>query len=140
MLNLLSNCLCDFAFDWFKIQSKFIFLKRFDKIFTKTFFFAEIFSRRALSRSSHFQLNAFDVISKSIENSSNFEFTFVLMICKLCKQSFNFNKKLYEHIRNHEILKLVKNSHLSINAINLVCDIEKKSFVTHVSSVSFAKF
>ena len=140
LLNLLSNCLCDFAFDWFKIQLKFIFLKRFDKIFTKVFSFAKVFSRRILSKSSHFQLNAFDVISKSIENLSNFKFTFVLVICKLCKQNFNFNKKLYEHVRNHEILKFVKNFHFSINAINLICDIEKKSFVTHVLFVSFAKF
>ena len=52
------------------------------------------------------------------------------MICKLCKQSFNFNKKLYEHIRNHEILKLAKNSHFSINAVNLICEIEETSFAT----------
>ena len=115
-------------------------MKRFDKIFTKAFFFAEIFSRRVSSRNSNLQLDTFDVISESIENSLNFEFTFVRMICKLCKQSFNFNKKLYEHIRNHEILKLVKNFYFSINAVNLVCEIEKKSFVTHVLSVSFAKF
>ena len=29
-------------------------------------------------------------------------------ICKFCKQNVNFNEKLYQHIRNHEILKLVK--------------------------------
>ena len=139
LLNLLSNCLCDFASDWFKTQSEFIFLKRFDKIFTKAFSSAEIFSRRVSSRSSNFQLDTLDVISKSIENSLDFEFTFVRVICKLCRQNFNFNKKLYEHIRSHETLKLVKNFYLSINAVNLVCEIEKKSFVTHVSFVFFAK-
>ena len=31
-----------------------------------------------------------------------------------------------------------QNSHLSINAINLVCEIEKKSYITHVESLIFA--
>ena len=140
LLKLLSKCFCDFASKWLKLQSKFISLKRFNTILTKAFSFAKTLSRRVSSRRSNFQLSTFDVISKSIENSSNFEITCVRMICKFCQQSFNFNKKLYEHIRNYETLKFVKNSHLSINAINLVCEIEKKSFVTHVSSASFARF
>ena len=51
------------------------------------------------------------------------------MICKICKQNFNFNKKLYDHIRNHEILKFFKNFHLSINAFNLICETMKKSTI-----------
>ena len=69
------------------------------------------------------------IVSESLKSASNQEITCVRVICKLCKQSFNFNKKLYEHIRKHETLKFVKNSHFSINAVNLVCEIEKTSFV-----------
>ena len=81
----------------------------------------------------------FKIVSESMKNVSNQEVTCVRVICKLCKQSFNFNKKLYEHIRKHEALKLVKNSHLSINEVNLVCEIEKTSFASHKFSVSSAK-
>ena len=135
LLNLLSKCLCDFAFEWFKIQSKFISLRRFNKALAKTF--SEASSRRVSSKSSNFQLKTLNVISKSMKNASNQQV--VQMICKICRQNFNFNEELYEHIRNHEALKLVKNFHLLINAVNLVCKIKKKSFVTHVSSASFAK-
>ena len=45
----------------------------------------------------------------------------------------------YEHIRNHEALKFVKNSHLSINAVNLVCEIEKRSFTSQKSHDSLTK-
>ena len=69
------------------------------------------------------------IVSKSLKSASNQEVTCVRMICKLCKQSFNFNRKLYEHIRKHEALKFVKNFHLSINAVNLVCEIEETSLV-----------
>ena len=138
LLNLLSKCLCDSAAKWLKFQSKFISLKRFSRILTKAFSFAKIFSRRVSARSSNFQLNTLDVISESIENLSNYEITCAQMICKLCKQNFNFNKKLYEHIRNHEILKSIHDSHFSINAINLVCKIEKRSLVSHESFFRFA--
>ena len=137
LLNLLSKCLCDLASEWFKIQSEFISLKRFSRTLAKAFSFAKTSLRRVSSRSSNLQLCTLVAISKSMKNASNQQV--VQMICKICKQSFNFNKKLYEHIRNHEALKLVKNSSLSINAVNLVCEIEKKSFVTHVSSASSAK-
>ena len=131
LLNLLSKCLCDFASEWFKIQFEFISLKRFDRALTKAF--SKAFVRR-VSKSSNFQLSTFDVISESIEISSNFEITSVRITCKLCKQNFNFNEKSYEHIRNHEVLKFVTNSYFSINAINLICEIKKTSFVSHKSS------
>ena len=135
LLNLLSKCLCDLASEWFKTQSEFISLKRFNRILAKTF--SEASLRRASSRSSNLQLCTLVAISKSMKNASDQQV--VQTICKLCKQSFNFNEKLYEHIRNHEVLKLVKNSHLSINAVSLICEIEKKSSITHVSSVSSAR-
>ena len=140
LLNLLSKCFCDFAFEWFKFQSEFTSLKRFNTILTKTFFFAKTFSRRVSSKRLNFQLNALDIVSKSIENTSNFEITNVRVICKLCKQNFNFNNELYEHIRDHEILKFVENSHFSIDTINLICEIEKKSLVSQKSHESFTKF
>ena len=137
LLKLLSKCLCDLASEWFKTQFEFISLKRFNRVLAKAFSSAETSLRRVSSRSSNLQLCTLVAISKSMKNASNQQV--VQMICKICKQSFNFNKKLYEHIRNHEALKLVKNSSLSINAVNLVCEIEKKSFVTHVSSASSAR-
>ena len=138
LLNLLSKCLCDNAFEWFKFQSKFILLKHFNTILAKTFFFTEAFLRRISSKRLNFQLNAFQIASKSMKNSSNQQI--VQMNCKICKQNFNFNEKLYEHIRNHETLKFVKNFYFSINAVNLVCEIEKKSFVSQKSHELFAKF
>ena len=139
LLNLLSKCLCDHAFEWFKIQFEFISLKRFDKVLAKVF--SKAFVRRVFSKNSNFQLRTLDVISESIENLSDFEITCVQMICKICIQNFNFNEKLYEHsIRNHETLKLVKNFYFSINAVNLICEIEKKSFASQKSHDSFTKF
>ena len=86
LLNLLSKCLCDFASEWFKIQSEFISLKRFNRILAKTF--SEASLRRASSKSSNLQLCTFVAISKSIKNASNQQV--VQMICKFCKQNFNF--------------------------------------------------
>ena len=135
LLNLLSKCLCDFAFEWFKTQSEFISLKRFDRALTKAFSKASI---RRVSRSSNLQLSILDVVSESTESAFDFEVTCVRVTCKLCKQNFNFNNELYEHIRNHEASKFVKNSYLSINAVNLVCEIKKTSFASHKSFASFA--
>ena len=137
LLNLLLKCLCDLASEWFNFQSKFTSLKRFSKILAKAFSFAKIFSRRASSSSSNFQLCTLVAISKSTKNASSQQV--VRMICKFCKQNFNFNKKLYEHIRSHETSKSVKNSYFSINAINLVCEIEKRSFVSQKSHESFTR-
>ena len=137
LLNLLSESLCDLAFEWFKTQSEFISLKRFSRALTKAFSSAEIFSRRVSSRSSNLQLCTLVAISKSMKNASNQ--LVIQMNCKICKQDFNFNEKLYEHIRNHEAQKFVKNSHLSINAVNLVCEIEKRSLASQKSHDSFTR-
>ena len=87
------------------------------------------FLQSVSSKCSSFQLRAFNSASKSMKSASNQEITCAQMICKFCKQNFNFNKKLYEHIRNHEVSKLVKDSHLSINAINWVCEAMKMSII-----------
>ena len=81
------------------------------------------------SRCSNLQLHALNFASKSMKSASNQEFTCARVICKLCKQNFNFNKKLHEHIRDHEALKIVKDSHFSINAINLVRETMKMSII-----------
>ena len=128
LLNLLSKSLCDLAFEWFKTQFKFISLKRFSRVLTKAFSSAEIFSRRASSRSSNLQLCTLVAMFESMKNASNQ--LVIQMNCKICKQNFNFNEKLYQHIRHHEALKFVKNFYLSINAVNLVCEIEKRSLAS----------
>ena len=133
LLNLLPKCLCGLASEWFKTQSKFTSLKRFSKALAKAFPPAETSSRRASSGSSDLQLRTLDVIPESMESASSQQATCARVTCKLCKQSFNSNRELYEHIRNHEALKLAKDSSLSINAVNLVCEIEEKPSATHVS-------
>ena len=86
------------------------------------------------SKGSSLPTEAPKVVSESVENESNQEVTCASVICKLCKQNFNSNKELYEHIRNHEDLELAKDSHLSINALDLVCEIEETSFALHKTS------
>ena len=128
LLNLLSKCLCDHASDWFKIQSEFTSLKRFSKIITKTF--SKTFVRRVLSSNSDFQLSTLDVISESTEKSTT---------CRHCDETFNFKKSFREHKRVQHRRKSIENFFFSINTFNSMCEDEKKSFVTHVSFVSFAK-
>ena len=99
-----------------------------------------MFVRCVSSRNSNFQLDTLVTLSESTENVSNFEIICVQISCKICKQNFNFNEKLYQHIRNHEVLKFVKNFRFSINTVNLICEIEKTSFVSFKFLVSFAKF
>ena len=95
----------------------------------------QIFFEVIQSKNSNLSTETFKLISESMKNVSNQKVTCVRTICRLCKQNFNFNETLYEHIRNHEILKFVKDFYFSINAINLVCKTMKKSIVTD-SSVS----
>ena len=130
LLNLLSKCLCDFVVEWLKLQSKFISLKRFNRVLTKAFPSAEIFSRRASSSSSNLQLSTLDVISESTEKSTT---------CRHCDETFNFKKSLREHKREQHRRKSIESSLLSINTLNSMCEDEKKSFVTHVSFVPSAR-
>ena len=68
----------------------------------------------------NFSLNTFVIISKIIKNVSNQEIACVRTMCKFCKQNFNFNKKFFEHINEHKILK-------RINTIKTTCEFENKS-------------
>ena len=71
LLNLLSKCLCDFASEWLKIQSKFSSLKRFNKVLAKAFSFAKMSFKRVSSTDSNFQLCTLVAISKQMKNASN---------------------------------------------------------------------
>ena len=134
LLALLPKCLCGLASEWFKTQSEFTSLKRFGRALAKAF--PETSVRRA-SRSSNLQLSTLDVIPESRENASGQQA--VQGNCKIYKQSFNSNNELYEHIRNHEALKPAKDSHLSINAANLVCETKEKPSATHVPPAPLAR-
>ena len=136
MLNLLLKCLCVFASEWFKIQFKFISLKRFNRTLSKTF--SKKNSTTCFIKKFEFSVEYIQCyIEIEKKNASNQQI--VQLNCKICKQNFNFNNELYEHIRNHEMFKFVKNFHFSINAVNLVCEIEKKSFVSQKSHELFTK-
>ena len=111
------------------------FAKSSKQIFESANFFETIIS----STSSNLSIAIINIASQSMKSASNQEATCVRMICKLCKRNFNFNNELYEHIRNHEVLKLVKNSHLSINAVDLICEIEKTSFALQKLFAKFQK-
>ena len=88
----------------------------------------------------NFPIATSEIMSRSMKSASNREVTCARIICKLCKQNFNFNRKLYEHIRNHEAQQFVKNSHFSINAVNSLCEVKKTSFTSHKLSASSMKF
>ena len=91
-----------------------------------------------------------------MKNASIQEVACARTLCKSCKQNFNFNKKLYEHIRNHEALKRIntikatckfvkistfsksiislKSSSFTSSTLKSLCEFEKKSTSTHSSS------
>ena len=96
----------------------------------------QVISEIVSSKNSSFLTEKLKIISEFMKNASNQKITNIRTICKFCKQNFNFNRKLYEHIRNHEILKLVKNFYFSINAVSLTCKTIKKSAIIDV----FAEF
>ena len=83
LLNLLSKSLCVFASEWFKIQFEFIFLKRFNKILTKTF------SKKSVRRVS--------------KNSKNFDISInaINLICEKKKRhSFRINHLFHLQFKN----------------------------------------
>ena len=86
------------------------------------------------SKSSSLSNETLKIVSEFMKNASNQKITNIRAICKFCEQNLNFNRKLYEHIRNHEILKLVKNFYFSINAVNLIYKTMKKSTVIDLSA------
>ena len=94
------------------------------------------------SKCSSFQLSALESASKSMKKFSIKQIV-CARICKRCKQSFNFNNKLHEHIRQHHVRKSIKNSDFRVSTSESTCNIKKKStficsFVSLVSSILFA--
>ena len=75
---------------------------------------AYLFTRLKTSRLS-LSLNTFVTISETMKNASIQEVACARAMCKSCKQNFNFNNELFEHIREHEALKRINDFHLSIN-------------------------
>ena len=64
-----------------------------------------------------------------MKNASIQEIACVQTLCKFCKQNFNFNKKLFEYIREHKILK-------RINIIKTSCEFVKISSINLLFFVS----
>ena len=92
----------------------------------------KIFESVVSLKNSRFSFFTSENVSKSMKNISTR--CFVISLKLTSSQTFESE---YQEIA---IQKFVKNFHFSINAINLVCEIVKKSFVTHVSFAKFAKF
>ena len=91
------------------------------------------------SKSSSLSTEALEIVSEFMKSASNQKVTDIRAICKFCEQNLNFNRELYEHIRNHEILKIVKDFHLSINAVNLICKTMRKSAVIDLFAFSVSQ-
>ena len=79
-----------------------------------------------------FQLSTFESASKFVKKFSIQQIV-CARICRRCKQSFNFNNKFHEHIRQHHARKSIKSSDFRVST----CKIKKKS-TTKCSFVSFA--
>ena len=87
---------------------------------------------------SIFQLSTLEFESKSMKKFSIQQIV-CARICRRCKQSFNFNNKFHEHIRQHHARKQVKISDFRISISEYTYKIKKKSTII-CSSVSFISF
>lgn len=65
----------------------------------------------------------------SAESASIQQVVCVRAICKHCKQSFNLNNKLHEHIREHHARKPIKNSLFQATASRSTYNIDEKPSV-----------
>ena len=89
-----------------------------------------------------FQLSTLETASKSMKKFSIQQIA-CARICRRCKQSFNFNNKFHEHIRQHHARKSVKNSVFRVFTRESAYKIVEKStdicsFVSHDSFIFFA--
>ena len=88
-----------------------------------------------------------------MKNTSIQEVACARTLCRSCKQSFNFNKKLFEHISEHEALKRIntiivislssvssKDSNLSIATFKIKSKRVKKTSIQQVACVRICKF
>ena len=85
-------------------------------------------------------LNTFEIVSESTKIAFFLQNACVRTRCRQCKLYFNFNYEFFEHIRKHEALKIIKNSHFSIDTIKSTCEVKKKSAINDsiVLLVAFA--
>ena len=83
-----------------------------------------------------FQISALESASKSMKRFSIQQIA-CARICKRCKQDFNFNNKLHEHIRKHHARKSVRSLNLRVFASELTYKIIEKS-ASICSSASLA--
>ena len=93
---------------------------------------------KKLINNSSFSINTFKSVCEN-EKKSIFDDSSVSHVSQKFDIFIATFKQKFESVMIFETVISSKNFHLSINAVNLVCEIEKKSFVTHVSFVSFAK-
>ena len=106
---------------------------------------AYLFSRLKASR-LNLSLNTFIIISETVKNASSQEVARAM--CRSCKQSFNFNKKLFEHISEHEALKRINTvavtfsqsvssrcSSLQLRALNSASKSRKSTSIQRITCV-----
>ena len=75
------------------------------------------------------QVSALETASESMERPS-IQQTARARICRRCKQSFNSNNKLHEHIRQHHARKPTKSSGLRVPTPEPTCKIKEKPAFT----------
>ena len=90
---------------------------------------------------SNFSIATLMITSKRVKSASIQQIAYV-RICKRCKQSFNFNNKFHEHLREHHARKFVisRNSDLRVFASKFLRKIIEKSAVSCSLISQFASF
>ena len=73
----------------------------------------KVINQSVSSVCSNLSIATFIITSERVKSVSIQQIACV-RICTRCRQSFNFNNKLHEHIREHHVRKFVKNSNLRV--------------------------
>ena len=150
ILNLLFECLRDFAFAWFKTQSTFIFEFAFNTILINTFLISIKFETILSTSSIVLNISSSSQYHSCVECFAQFfsiirflehikQVSCSKVICKHCEQNFNFKNKFHEHIREQHIQKSNIKSNLRFLTSDFTYKIKKKSAII-CSSVSLASF
>ena len=84
------------------------------------------------------RINVFSVQKHYLESFSCHETLRYKLEQQLARRAHQREQKTQKQIELIEQKSRKQNFHLSINAINLVCEIEKRSYITHVESLIFA--
>ena len=91
------------------------------------------------SKDSNLSIATFKIKSKRVKKTSIQQVACV-RIYKHCKQNFNFNNKLHDHICEHHARKSVKNFDFRVFAFEFAYKFVKKSTVTCSLTSQFASF